>query len=109
RLGESHMKRNILVVFLVGMTLFAAFLGWYAQDIAYYFEKHLFYQAPFKTLIVVTITSVALFIILFVIHIMLLGGHKEKPRIYIILLITNIFIGFFTSLWSLFVLAMWWG
>jgi len=51
------MKRNILVVFLVGMTLFAAFLGWYAQDIAYYFEKHLFYQAPFKTLIVVTITS----------------------------------------------------
>lgn len=89
--------------------LFAAFLGWYAQDIAYYFENHLFYQDPFKTLIIVTITSVVLFIISFVINTILLAIQKVKPRIYIILLIANVFIGFFVSLWSLFVLAMWWG
>src|SRR5690625_563922 len=100
------MKRNILDIFLFGIILFAAFLGWYAQDIAYYFES---YQDPFKTLIIVTITSVVLFIITFVINTILLAVQKVKPRIYIILLITNVFIGFFVSLWSLFVLAMWWG
>lgn len=103
------MKRNILAIFLFGIILSAAFLGWFAQDIAYYFESHLLYQDPFKTLIIVTITSVVLFIITFVINTILLAIQKVKPRIYIILLITNVFIGFFISLWSLFVLAMWWG
>jgi len=103
------MKRKILAIFLIGITLFAAFLGWYAQDIAYYFENHLLYQDPFKTLIVVTITSFGLFIISFVINTILLVIQKVKTRIYIILLIANVFIGFFVSIWSLFVLAMWWG
>lgn len=103
------MKRNILAIFLFGIILFAVFLGLYAQDIAYYFESHLFYQNPFTTLIIVTVTSVVLFIATFVITTILLAMQKVKPKIYIVLLITNVFIGFFTSLWSLFVLAMWWG
>jgi hypothetical protein len=103
------MKRSILAIFLTGITLFAAFLGWYAQDIAYYYENHLLYQDPFKTLIIVTITSVGLFIISIVINTILLATQVKPRRIYIILLIANVFIGFFISLWSLFVLAMWWG
>ena len=50
-------------IFLIVIIMFAAFLGWFAQDIAYYFENHLLYQDPFKTLIIVTIASVGLFII----------------------------------------------
>ncbi len=102
------MNRGILTVFLIGITLFAAFTGVYAQDIAYYFENHLFYQDPLKTLIIVTITSISLFLISFVLNTILLSIQKIKPRIYIILLIANVFIGFFVSLWSLFVLLMWW-
>lgn len=102
------MKRKILAIFLLCITLFAALLGWYAQDIAYYLENHMLYQDPFKTLIIVTITSVGLFIIAFVIHTILLAIEKIKPRIYIFLLIANVVIGFIVSLWSLFVLTMWW-
>lgn len=108
-MGGKNVKRNILAIFLFSIILIAAFLGWYAQDIAYYFESHLVYQDPFQTLIIVTITSVGLFIIACIINTILLANQKRKPKIYIISLAINIFIGFFISLWSLFVLAMWWG
>ncbi|MEJ8777364.1 hypothetical protein [Pseudogracilibacillus sp. ICA-222130] len=103
------MKRNIISIILMVMILFAAFLGWFAQDIAYYFADHLFYQDPFKTLIVVTIISISLFIISFVMNTILLAKQKVNPKIYTTLLLANVFIGFFVSFWSLFVLAMWWG
>lgn len=99
------MKRIILVIFLLGITGFATFLGWYAQNIAYYFEEHL---DPFKTLVIVTITSVSLFIIAFVTNTILLSIKKLKPRIYILLLIVNVFVGLLVSSYSLFVLLMWW-
>ncbi|MBP2079412.1 hypothetical protein [Oceanobacillus polygoni] len=102
------MKRIILVVFLLGITVFASFLGLYAQDIAYYFKEHLFYEYPFKTLVIVTITSVSLFFIVFVISTILLSIQKLKPRIYIVLLAVNVIVGLLVSSWSLFVLLMWW-
>ena|SRR5699024_6761664 len=103
------MKRNIMSLILILTILLATFLGWFAQDIAYYFADHLFYQDPFTTLIVVTIISISLFIISFVLNTILLAKQKINPKIYTILLLVNVFIGFFVTLWSLFVLAMWWG
>lgn len=102
------MNRIVLVILLLGIMLFASFLGLYAQSIAYYFENYLFYAAPFKTLIIVTITSVSLFIIAFVINTILLSIQKLKPRIYIVLLTINVIVGFLVSSWSLFVLLMSW-
>ena len=106
---DYFMKRKVLSVILFSMTLIAAFLGIYGQDIAYYFEDHLFYESPFKTLIIVTVTSVSLFLLTFIIEIILLAVQKIKPKVFIMLLITNGVVGFFISWWSLFVLAMWWG
>lgn len=103
------MKRKVLSIILLSMTLFAAFLGIYGQDIAYYFEDHLFYKSPLKTLIIVTVTSVSLFLVTLIIEIILLAVQKLKPKVFITLLMTNVVIGFFVSCWSLFVLAMWWG
>ena len=108
-LGGKFMKRNIMSLILIVIILLATFLGWFAQDIAYYFSDHLFYKDPFKTLIVVTIISISLFIISFVLNTILLAKQKVNPKIYTILLLVNVFIGFFVTLWSLFVLAMWWG
>ncbi|MEI3613750.1 hypothetical protein [Pseudogracilibacillus sp. SO30301A] len=103
------MKRIVLSIILLSMTLLAAFLGLYGQDIAYYFEDHLFYESPFKTLIIVTVTSVSLFLLTLIIEIILLARQNLKPKVFIVLLMTNVVIGFFVSWWSLFVLAMWWG
>lgn len=57
------MKNKVLIILLISMTLFAAFLGLYAQNIAYYFETYL---DPLKTLTVVTVTSISLFVFSFV-------------------------------------------
>lgn len=103
------MKRKVLSVILLSMTLIAALLGIYGQDIAYYFEDHLFYEPPFKTLIIVTVTSVSLFLLTLIIEIILLAVQKIKPKVFLTLSITNVVVGFFISWWSLFVLAMWWG
>lgn len=102
------MKRIILVALLLSKTVFASLLGWYAQDIAYYFQDHFSYEDPFKTLVIVTIISVSLFLIAFVINTILLSIHKSKPRIYIVLLAVNMIVGLLVSSWSIFVLLMWW-
>jgi len=102
------MKRIILIIFLLSITLFASLLGLFAQDIAYHFEDHLFNAAPFKTLVIVTMISVGLFIIGFVIHTILLASQKLSPKVYIVLLSVNAIAGLLISSWSLFVLLMWW-
>lgn len=103
------MKRVVLPIMISAAILIAAFLGLFAQDIAYYFEDHLFYEPALKMLTIVTITSVSLFILAFIAGTILLSIERIKPKVYIRLLIANVFIGFFVSLWSLFILAMWWG
>lgn len=103
------MKGKTLAIILIANTLFAAFLGLFAQDLAYYFEEHLFYQDPIKMLTIVTIASVSLFIISFIITTILLAIQKLEAKLSVILLVSNVIIGFFVSFWSLFVLAMWWG
>ncbi|MFC0300444.1 hypothetical protein ACFFIS_06365 [Virgibacillus soli] len=103
------MKKPIVFTILIGITLLAAYLGWFAQDIAYYFQSHLFYVEPFITLIIVTAISICLFVLAFIIEFILYSIKKIKSNMLFALFITNIIAGIFISLWSLFVLVMWWG
>lgn len=103
------MKQIILAIILLSGLLLAIYLGLFAQDIAYYFENHLFYQSPDKTLMIVTVTSVSLFVLALIAEIILYSLKQLKWKVFITLLFANILIGFFISMWSLFVLAMWRG
>lgn len=103
------MKKNININILFGLSLFAAFLGLFAQSIARFFESRLFYMDSLKMLIIVTISSISLFILVFFIQLILLTVRKLKPKRFMALLITNGVMGVLVSIWSIFVLNMWWG
>jgi len=92
------VKQNVLSITLLCITLFAACLGLFAQDIAYYFADGLFDESPFKVLIIVTLTSIDLFIIVFVVEVILLASQQIKPKIFIRMLIANVLIGSFVSI-----------
>lgn len=100
------MKRQFLSIMLFGMILLATGLGWFAQDLAYIFET---IQAPYKNLTVVTIASVALYLVTFIISTICLSLEKLTPKMYMALFTTTLLVGGITSAWSLFVLAMWLG
>ncbi len=102
------MKVKVLSIVLLFMILFAGYLGMFAQDIAYYFAD-LFDETPFKMLNIVTITSIGLFILIFVIQLILFTRKKIKPKLFVRMLMATVSIGGLVSLWSLFILIMWWG
>lgn len=103
------VKQNKISFLLFGILSFAAFLGLYAESIACFFEKYLHYMDPLKMIIIVIIISIVLFILVFVTALILLIMEKLAPKIFVVLLITNIVIGIPATIWSLFVLAMGWG
>lgn len=102
------MRVKVLSIVLLFMILFAGYLGMFAQDIAYYFAD-LFDETPFKMLNIVTITSIGLFILIFVIQLILFTRKKIKPKLFVRMLMATVSIGGLVSLWSLFILIMWWG
>ena len=103
------MRSHVLSIALLCVTLFAAYLGLFAQDIAYYFTDDYFSGTPFQILIIVTLTSIGLFIIVCVVEMILLARKRLKANVFARLFIANLIIGCFVSIWSLFVLMMWWG
>ncbi|WP_019377168.1 hypothetical protein [Virgibacillus halodenitrificans] len=103
------MKQKLLSIAFLVITLFAACLGLFAQDIAYYFADHLFDAPPFQVLIVVTLTSIAIFLMVFIAEMIILVRQQVKSILLKRMLFTNVLIGIFVSMWSWFVLAMWWG
>ncbi|AIF45337.1 hypothetical protein [Virgibacillus sp. SK37] len=103
------MKRNLLSIAFLLITLFAAYLGLFAQDIAYYFADHLFNVSPFQVLIIVTLTSIGIFLMVFLAEMIILVRQQVKSILLKQMLFTNALIWIFVSVWSWFVLAMWWG
>jgi len=97
--------KYVYFICLLGMTLFASYLGLFAQSIAYFFEGLL---PLMTTLVIATLLSIVLYISTFVLATILLTAENINHTMYIILLFLNNIIGFFISGWSLFVLAMWW-
>lgn len=102
------MKVKVLSIVLLCMILFAGYLGMFAQDIAYYLAD-LFDETPFKMLNIVTVTSIGLFILIFVVQMILFARNKLKPKLFAAMLMANVSIGGLVSLWSLFILVIWWG
>jgi len=102
------VKVKVLSIVLLFMILFAGYLGMFAQDIAYDLAD-LFDETPFKMLNIVTITSIGLFILIFVIQLILFTRKKIKPKLFVRMLMATVSIGGLVSLWSLFILIMWWG
>src|SRR5690625_4533903 len=101
------MKRLLRCSILVIVTILSI-LSRFITDIAYYFAD-LFDKTPFKMLNIVTITSIGLFILIFVIQLILFTRKKIKPKLFVRMLMATVSIGGLVSLWSLFILIMWWG
>ncbi|WP_062200839.1 hypothetical protein [Massilibacterium senegalense] len=107
------MKVKTLFVTIFFSVLFAIFLGLYVQDVARYFESHLFYIPPIITITVGTIVSTCLFILAIIIEFMILISGKIVSRMFSmimkVILIVTIIIGLLVSWLSIFVMAMSWG
>ncbi|GEN45616.1 hypothetical protein [Alkalibacillus haloalkaliphilus] len=93
------------IIGLYSMMLLAFLLGWYGENIAYFFEEHL---TVLNTLLVVTVVSIALFIIAYIIGTILLAKGKVKPKMYMFFFTVNIVVGLLVSVRSIFFLAMGW-
>ncbi len=103
---EMLMKVNILVF---GSLIIASILGIYGQGIAYFLNENIAKIHPIYYLTVITITSVFLYgvtVLLMYIYTKKQIIKKDKFSIYLYVIG---FIGVPISLWSIFVLAMWWG
>ena len=89
--------------------LLATSLGLFGQDIAYFIDDTIYHTAPYKYLVGATITSILLYLVTIVL--IYISGRKnwlDKNTISAYMVIT-LLIGVFTSLWSVFVTAMWLG
>ena len=100
------MKTNILIY---GITILATILGGFGQGISYFLNENIVKSYPIYYLIALTIISIFLYLVALVISYISLKKkniEKDEFRVYILVICA---IGLLTSLWSLFVLAMWWG
>ncbi|UOQ47133.1 hypothetical protein MUN88_13725 [Gracilibacillus caseinilyticus] len=87
----------------------ATILGVFGQSFAYFFSDQIIGSSPVFNLTAITILSVILYLNSFVATILQYKKRKiEKNTMEVYLSIFVVF-GLFTSGWSVFVLAMWWG
>ncbi|PYF08447.1 hypothetical protein [Ureibacillus chungkukjangi] len=101
------MKNHVM---LLGSFAIATIIGIFGQNMAYFLNENLIEAAPIFYLAVVTILSLVLYIIYFV----LVARYYRKQRLVDMSLMTYLYVmGCFVSLlticWSLFVLIWWWG
>jgi membrane protein YdbS with pleckstrin-like domain len=97
-------EKNKIRVFIYGSMVLALVLGIYGQSISYYLNDNLLKLSVVDWLIVVTITSIFLFLIPPILAYKLNKKQKidkEELNIYFAI---NISIGIITSLWSIIVL-----
>lgn len=95
-------------LFIVGLIL-ATSLGLFGQDVAYFLDTHIGVFHPLSYLTAITILSILLYIINFIQLCLLLIKNKLKGKRFMTYLTVTLLLGIPTSLWSIFVLAMWWG
>ncbi|MDX8047212.1 hypothetical protein SH601_14585 [Gracilibacillus sp. S3-1-1] len=99
-------KINVSIVISL---IFVIILEVFAQDIAYFLNHHIVAIWPIHYLTVITIIAVVLYVgTLIVILIQHLKRRITNNKLIAYLYILGI-TGLFTTFWSLFVLAMWWG
>lgn len=96
-------------VFIFGSLILATTFGIFGQGISYFMNENLVKISPIYYLTVLTITSVFLYLVSALLTYSSIKRQIIKKDKFGVYLLTTGFIGVPTSLWSLFVLAMWWG
>lgn len=81
----------------------------YGQDIAYFLNENSPEIPPIQYLTVLTIISLFFFLSSLFLTYLLYKKKRVKWEKYGLLFSIPFVIGFLTSWWSIFVLAMWWG
>lgn len=99
------MKKYLLVGVLYFFTFVAMILGIYSQGIVKLFPDY----DPNQVLIILIVTSVILFFVTFLIALLILRKQKAKRQAYFAFIVLNFFAGVSVSMWSIFVLMMWFG
>ncbi len=96
------MKANILIFTFLFLATSLAIFG---QDISYLMDKNLIRLNPIYYLTAITSLSIFLYLITTVFTYII---NKRNSNLYVYFFVV---LGFslFVSLWSLFILAMWWG
>ncbi|WP_431027010.1 hypothetical protein [Lysinibacillus sp. LZ02] len=99
------VKSNILIFSCLTL---ATIFGIFGQDVAYFMNENIASIAPIYYLTILTATSVFLYLVTIVLtYIASKKKILDKNKLGVYFLIIG-FISILTSLWSLFVLAMWW-
>ena len=99
------MKKPHLL--MLGCMILATILGMKGQSIAYFLNRHIAPVPPVYHLTVITAASVLLFLVTPV-WVYKLNINSEIKR-YAMTVGVNFLISIPITLWSLFVLIMWWG
>ncbi len=94
---------------IFGCLILATILGINGQGMAYFLNDHFITISPIFYLTILTIISIVLYLCTFVlIYVQYKRRKIGKDNISVYFSI-SVIIGSFTSCWSIFVLAMWWG
>ncbi len=94
-------KRKILMCFFMAL---ATVLGIYAQGISYYISTNIISLSPVIFLSVITFISIGLYIL-----VPIIGKVSNNEKQFALCVTVNNIIGIPVSIYSLFVLIMWWG
>lgn len=100
------IKINVLIF---GSMILATILGVFGQGLAYFMNENIVKTYPIYYLSVLTLISIFLYVVSFILTYVSLKKRKIEKEIFDLYLIAICLLGLPTSLWSLFVLAMWWG
>ncbi len=100
-------RANIASIF--GSLILATVIGIFGQGFAYFLNENFAEMSPIYYVTVLTITSVILYLSTFVLTYFQYKKQRiEKAKMEVYFSVFGV-IGWVTSCWSLFVLAMWWG
>lgn len=95
-------------IFIFGSLILATLLGRYGQAISYFLDEHMKETKPVYYLTVITMISIVLFLVTYLFTYIVFKKRDVTAEVQRLYLFVIGVIGLITSIWSLFVLIMWW-
>ncbi|MDF2546133.1 MAG: hypothetical protein K0R93_1031 [Anaerosolibacter sp.] len=95
--------------FMYGSMILATMLGVYAQSISYYINSNIVKISPLYSLTVLTMISILLYTVPPMFAYKFINKQQNGEASYVPHIYINSLLGVSISVWSLFVLIMWWG
>lgn len=99
------MRKSVLPI----LFFLASLLAIYAQSLAYFLNDHVLDVEPLYILTILTALSVVLFIVYLYVSLFTYIKGKSASGKPLLVILLGVIGATLLSLWSLFVLAMWWG